>query len=209
MRLYKKIKCALDFLLALSLITLMLPFLILLFLLSSYSTKSFGIFIQKRIGYKNKTFKIYKFKTMIDESINFDFVTDIDHPRITIIGRFLRRLKLDELPQLFNILLFQMSFVGPRPDVPGFAELLPLEKQYLLKVRPGITSNASLYFRDEEIILNKFKNNSKLEFNNNFIWPIKIELNNFYANNFSFLLDVKIILQTMGILNYKKFDIKN
>ena len=202
---YTRLKYWIDFFVSLLLIILTLPVTLLLFLICSISTKSNGIFVQKRIGYKNKSFCIYKFKTMHDVVGNSDTITNSNNLRITAFGRFLRKTKLDELPQLFNILFGQMSFVGPRPDVSGYAETLPTSRQYLLYVKPGITSPASLYFKEEEYILSKVKN--KFHYNNEIIWPMKAELNYQYSISCSFLVDIKILMQTVGIFKYKIFKI--
>ena len=202
---YSNFKFLIDYVFAVALLIILFPILIFLYLVASYSTKSNGIYAQKRIGYENKVFYIYKFKTMYDEISDLDTVTDSNSKRITSAGKILRKSKLDEFPQLINVLLGQMSFVGPRPDVVGYAEVLPIELQYLLFVRPGITSSASLFFKEEEFILSKVAD--KKAFNDFVIWPLKAELNLRYAKEFSFLLDCKILLQTIGIIKYKKFNI--
>lgn len=197
---YIIIKRFFDFLFSLILIIGLFPFLLFLFLIVSYDTRSYGFYKQNRIGFQNRPFFIYKFKTMYDIQNNLDFITSSNDPRITTIGKYLRKYKIDELPQLFNVLIGDMSFVGPRPDVIGYAENLSLENQYLLKVRPGISSFASLYFKNEEIILSM--KIDKLRFNNEIIWPLKVKLNNDYAKNISFLSDMYIILKTIGLLKY-------
>lgn len=152
----------------------------------------------------NQEFIIYKFKSMKNSAQNNDFQTSIGDPRITGFGKLIRRTKLDELPQLFNIISGQMSFVGPRPDVPGYAEKLGEDTYYLDKVRPGITSPASIFFRNEEIILNSVKN--KKVYNDTIIWPLKAKMNREYADNFSFLGDLICLLQTIGLLKSLKFN---
>ena len=201
---YKHVKRVFDFLVALTLIVISLPLQIIIFLGSVFSTRSNGIYKQKRIGMNNHEFIIYKFKSMKDSAQNNDFQTSIGDSRITGFGKLIRRTKLDELPQLFNIIRGQMSFVGPRPDVSGYAEKLSANIYYLDKVKPGITSPASIFFRNEEIILNRTSN--KKHYNDNVIWPLKAKMNRQYADNFSFFGDLICLLQTIGFLKSQKFN---
>ena len=201
---YIYFKRAVDFLVAFTLIIISLPFQVMILLGCIFSTRSNGIYRQKRIGMNNQEFIIYKFKSMMDSVQNNDFQTSIGDPRITGFGKLIRRTKLDELPQLFNIIRGQMSFVGPRPDVPGYAEKLSEEIYYLDKVKPGITSPASIFFRNEEIILNRVRN--KKHYNDNIIWPLKAKMNREYADTFSFLGDLICLLQTIGFLKSQKFN---
>ena len=201
---YVYFKRPVDFLVAFTLIVISLPFQVLIFLGCVISTRSNGIYRQKRIGLNNEEFIIYKFKSMIDSAQNNDFQTSIGDSRITGFGKLIRRTKLDELPQLFNIIRGQMSFVGPRPDVPGYAEKLSANMYYLNQVKPGITSPASIFFRNEEIILNRIRN--KKHYNDSVIWPLKAKMNRQYADNFSFLGDLICLLQTIGILKSQKFN---
>ena len=201
---YIFLKRSLDFLFAFVLIIISLPIQVVIFFGCVVSTQSNGIYRQKRIGMNNQEFIIYKFKSMKDSAWNNDFQTSIGDPRITGFGKLIRRTKLDELPQLLNIIRGQMSFVGPRPDVPGYAETLCKDIYYLDKVKPGITSPASIFFRNEEIILNRIKN--KKHFNDNVIWPLKAKMNREYADTFSFLGDLICLLQTIGFLKSRKFN---
>jgi lipopolysaccharide/colanic/teichoic acid biosynthesis glycosyltransferase len=122
-------------------------------------------------------------------------VITANNPRITKIGRFLRKTKLDELPQLWNVLLGNMSFVGPRPDVPGFADKLQGEDRIVLSIRPGITGPASLAFRNEEELLAQQENPE--QYNREIIWPEKVRINKEYIRNYSLWLDIKIIWKTV------------
>ena len=115
--------------------------------------------------------------------------------RITKTGRILRKLKIDELPQLFNVLLGQMSLVGPRPDVPGFADQLAGDDRIILSIRPGITGPASIAFRNEEEILAAVDDPEV--YNREVIWPEKVAINKQYVQTQSLLGDVKLILQTV------------
>jgi len=174
---------------------LLLPLSFILLIISSLDTKSFGIIAQTRIGRHGKPFKLLKFKTMRDTTQPQNFITTINDPRITKIGRKLRNSKLDELPQLWNVLYGQMSFVGPRPDVPGYADKLQGEDSIILEVKPGITGPASLDFKNEEELLAKQQNPSA--YNDEVIWPEKVNINKAYIKNYSFKKDIKIILKTI------------
>ena len=202
---YSKLKHILDFIVAsLSLLALM-PIFLIVYMGATISCKSHGIYKQERIGLCGRPFVIFKFKSMRDVTQNSDFLTSIDNPRITKFGKVIRRSKLDEIPQLLNIIKGEMSFVGPRPDVPGFADRLNQKSTYVCKVKPGITCSASLFFRDEELLLKSVHNRQK--FNEEVIWPKKVELNNNYAENYSFKEDLRIIFQTLGLLESKRFKI--
>lgn len=189
------IKRLLDITLSLFSLILSFPFLVILLILSSIDTYSFGLISQTRIGRFAKPFKLLKFKTMRDTIEPQNYITTINDPRITRFGRILRKTKLDELPQLWNVLIGDMSFVGPRPDVPGYADQLEGEDRIILTVRPGITGPASLAFRDEEETLAKQPNPKK--YNDEVIWPKKVEINKNYIKNYSFSNDVKIIVKTI------------
>ena len=131
---------------------------------------------------------------------------------VTAFGRFLRATKIDELPQLLNIIAGQMSFVGPRPDIPGYADRLGGEDRLLLSLKPGLTGLASLKYRNEEELLAQQSN--PLHYNDNVIWPDKVRLNNWYARHRTFKMDVMILFYTFlpflafepdqFIENYKK-----
>lgn len=180
-----------------SLFGLILSFLFLgiLLILTSIDTKSFGILAQNRIGQYGRVFKLLKFKTMRDTNQPQNYITTINDPRITKFGRFLRRTKLDELPQLWNVLVGDMSFVGPRPDVSGYADKLKGEDRIILEIKPGITGPASLAFKDEEELLAKHENPKK--YNDQVIWPKKVEINKMYIKKYSTIKDMKYILQTI------------
>jgi len=125
---------------------------------------------------------------------NTNTVTALDDPRITKVGRWLRRLKMDELPQLWNVLRGDMSLVGPRPDVKGFADELKDEDRIILTVKPGITGLATLEFKDEEALLAQHED--PIAYNREVIWPQKVQLNKQYVENYSFALDLKILFRT-------------
>ena len=172
---------------------LLLPILLLLVLSSIYHRSS-GLFVQARVGRHGRIFKILKIRSMYHR-VSGSTITSVNDPRISPFGLFLRRYKLDELPQLFNILLGDMSFVGPRPDVPGYADCLTGSYRSILSLRPGITGPASIVFRNEEILLSKVSDPKS--FNDNYIWPRKIKLNLRYLQSWSFRKDLLLILRTI------------
>lgn len=163
--------------------------------LATIDLRTTGFFVQKRIGQDGKPFSLIKLRTMRDNpSIETNVTTDKDS-RITPLGRFFRKTKIDELPQLINVLFGHMSFVGPRPDVPGFADQLQGEDRVILTVRPGITGPATLKYKEEEVIL--AQQNDPESYNNEVIYPDKVRLNREYVENYSFWLDIKYIIRTV------------
>lgn len=170
-------------------------FIVLLIILSTIDTKLFGLFLQKRVGFNGKDFYIFKIRTMILSKNVLTTVTTTNDKRLTFLGRFLRKYKLDELPQLVNILLGDMSFVGPRPDVAGFADKLIGDDRIILSIRPGLTGPASIYYKNEEELLAKKENPE--EYNRKVIWPKKVAINKGYIENYSFQTDIKILLKTI------------
>jgi lipopolysaccharide/colanic/teichoic acid biosynthesis glycosyltransferase len=142
------------------------------------------MFFQKRIGQFGKPFMIYKLKTMHSNS-----------EKITFFGSFFRKYKIDELPQFFNVLIGNMSIVGPRPDIEGYYNKLVGEDRKILELKPGITSLASIKYRNEDEILEK--QDYPLEYNDTIIFPDKVKMNLEYYNHQSFLVDIKIIVQTI------------
>lgn len=163
--------------------------------LASLDTRRNGFFTQQRIGRNGKLFKVIKIRTMRQDDNYRTTVTTAADPRITRLGAFWRRTKIDELPQLINVLLGQMSFVGPRPDVPGFADRLDRDDRIILSVRPGITGPATLKYCDEEQLLLKQKDPEK--FNRDIIFPDKVRINKEYIENYSFFKDLKYIWKTI------------
>lgn len=154
-----------------------------------------GFFKQRRVGKNGKLFKVVKIRSMKPiDGIETTVTTDKD-PRISKVGRFWRKTKIDELPQLWNVLLGQMSFVGPRPDVPGFADQLQGEERLLLTIRPGITGPATIKFKNEEELLAAQPNPE--QYNKEVIWPEKVKINIDYIKNYSLLTDLKLIFKTV------------
>lgn len=158
--------------------------LILAVIISSIDTQSFGLFFQQRVGRYAQFFTIIKIKTIHPKTQN-----------ISKIGSFFRETKIDELPQLINILIGHMSFVGPRPDIAGYYDRLSGDNKKILELRPGLTSEASIKYRHEEELLNEQTN--PLQYNDKVIFPDKIKMNLFYYYNRNFLVDLKIILKTI------------
>ncbi len=171
----------------------LLPLLILLILLATISTGKFGVFTQERVGKNANIFKIYKIRSMVVQK--GDVVTAENDPRITKFGHLIRMTKLDELLQVVNILKGDMSFVGPRPDVKGYADKLQGDDRIILTVKPGITGPATLYFRNEEELL--AEQVDKIKYNDEVIWPKKVQINKEYLNNWSFMTDMKILFATI------------
>ena len=165
------------------------------FIIASIETKSLGLFIQKRVGREAKLFNVFKIKTMKSiEGLESTITTSSDM-RITKSGKFFRDTKIDELPQLFNVLLGSMSFVGPRPDVEGYADKLEGEDRLLLTIRPGITGPASIKYKNEEEILAK-QSNPK-EYNDRVIWVDKVAINLKYIKEWSLTKDLYYIIKTV------------
>lgn len=156
------------------------------------------IFRQERVGLGGKRFKIFKFRSMTtDESKRSVQVSAGNDYRITSLGRFLRKTKFDELPQLFNVLMGDMSIVGPRPEVPRYVAIWPREdREHILSVRPGITDYATLYYHDEQAILARTKDPEKAYIQD--IVPHKLELNQNYVKDRNFGLDIRLILATLA-----------
>jgi hypothetical protein len=152
------------------------------------------LFTQHRIGKDGKLFTMYKFRSMT-MSHSGSSISVAGESRITPLGAVLRKYKLDELPELWNVLIGDMSFVGPRPDVPGYADSLQGEDRLILKLRPGITGPASLKYANEEEILATV--NDPIKYNDEIIFPDKVRINLNYYYHHTFLGDIKLIFQTI------------
>ena len=188
-------KRVMDFSFSLLGLVMLLPLFFLLFFLIKSTSKGPFFFIQERVGREGKIFKMIKLRTMYVTNSYRSPITKKDDVQITRVGRFLRRYKLDELPGLINVLLGQMSLVGPRPDVPGYADKLVGSDRLILKLRPGITGPASLKYANEEEILAMQKDPKA--YNDKIIYPDKVRINMDYYNNQSIWLDIKIIFATI------------
>ena len=152
------------------------------------------IFTQKRVGQHGKLFTMYKFRSMT-VSHNGSTVSVKGESRITPLGANLRKYKLDELPELWNVLIGDISFVGPRPDVPGYADKLEGDDRRMLLLKPGITGPACMKYRNEEELLAEQENPKK--YNDEVLFPDKVRINIEYLDNWSFWNDIKIIIYTV------------
>lgn len=176
--------------------------ILIAFIIATIDTKKNGFFTQLRVGKDGLLFKVIKIRTMRNVAGVNTTVTTGNDPRITPLGAFFRRTKIDELPQLINVLLGQMSFVGPRPDVPGYYDQLPeQERQVLLSVRPGITGPATLKYRGEEEMLATVDDPEM--FNREVIFPDKVRINLEYVQNYSFMNDLRYIWATVFGIGYE------
>ena len=169
--------------------------ILLAWIIASIDTRSNGFFTQQRVGKDGRLFKVIKIKTMLPDKCVQTTVTQSGDPRITQVGAFWRKTKIDELPQLWNVFVGDMSFVGPRPDVPGFADKLQGDERVMLAIRPGITGPATLKYRNEEELLAAQPDPEK--YNREVIWPDKVRINRRYISNWSFCLDLKYIWRTV------------
>ena len=154
-----------------------------------------AFFKQKRVGKDGKLFTMWKFRTMVNASHTWSSVSVAGESRITPLGAKLRKYKIDELPELWNVLKGDMSFVGPRPDVPGYADALVGEDREMLQLRPGITGPASLKYRNEEEILATVEDPQR--YNDEVIFPDKVRINRYYLHHYSFWMDIKMIFATV------------
>lgn len=194
------------------------PLLLIVALLIKWKMPGPILFCQQRVGRYGRIFTVYKFRTMtvkaeasvVSRNSEATSIASQEQSRITPLGEKLRRYKLDELPELWNVLKGDMSFVGPRPDVPGYADQLQGEDREVLLLRPGITGPASLKYRNEEDILEAVdealqKGRSGLpmgittvqEYNDNVIYPDKVRLNRYYLHHYSFIKDIQMIVCTV------------
>ncbi|RUM60009.1 MAG: sugar transferase [Persephonella sp.] len=194
------IKRLIDFIFSLMGLLVLLPLFIIVAFLIKKEDRGSIFFRQERVGQNWKPFKIYKFRTMVENAERMGAkVTKGNDPRITKIGKILRKYKIDELPQLINVLKGDMSLVGPRPEVYKYAKVYKKDYDEILKVKPGITDYASLEFIDEEKLLENAENPEKYYIEK--ILPIKIKYYKKYLKDISFFTDIKLILRTiMGIV---------
>jgi lipopolysaccharide/colanic/teichoic acid biosynthesis glycosyltransferase len=184
-------------------IIILMPFFIIIGILIKLNSKGPFLYKQERVGWKGIDFQVYKFRTMYVDSDKLGLLTVGGRdPRITKVGYYLRKLKLDELPQLFNVLFGNMSLVGPRPEVRKYVELYTFEQKKILLIKPGITDWASIVYRDENIILEKSLNPEKDYIQ--IILPDKIKYNLIFLNNYKVLEYLKILIFTfIKIINPK------
>ena len=185
-----------DIILSLFGLMILFPFMLIIAILIKLDSKGPVFFKQIRVTKNGREFKIFKYRTMRVGSDKYSQITVGKDNRITKIGAFLRKYKLDEIPQLINVLLGDMSLVGPRPEVPKYVALYTKEQKEILKVRAGITDYASIEFSDENDLLASEEDPEKAYIEK--IMPKKIELNKKYLSEISILTDIKIILLTIN-----------
>lgn len=192
----KIIKRIFDFIASFFGCIILIPIFIIIAILIKLDSKGPIFFKQKRVGQYGKEFEILKYRTMIVDAEKVGKqITVGNDSRITRIGKFLRKYKLDELPQLFNVLIGDMSLVGPRPEVPKYVKLYNEKEREVLNVKPGITDFASIEYRDENEILGTVENPE--EYYINVIMKHKLQLNLKYISSNNIFLDIKIILKTL------------
>ena len=193
-------KVIFDYFFAIVGLFISLPLLITISILIKLTSKGPIFYTQKRVGREGKIFTIIKFRSMTTTHKDNNTITIGGDIRITKFGKIIRRFKLDELPELLNILKGEMSFVGPRPDLPGYADKLKDENRKILALKPGITSQASLkYANEEEILANE---DNPINYNNEVIYPDKIKMNLDYYYNHNLWIDIKIIFATIFRTSY-------
>ena len=191
-----------DIFISISALFILLPILVITIFILSITGENKVFYLQERLGFKNNKFKIIKFVTMLKNSPNIGTgsLTLRDDPRVLPFGKFLRRSKINELPQIFNVIVGQMSIVGPRPQMQVDFDKFPKSKRDLVFLsKPGITGIGSIIFRDEEKWISDFKGN-KHEFYKNKIAPYKVDLEVWYLNNKSMIIDFKIIFLTAWVI---------
>ena len=191
-----------DIIFSLAAILCLLPFLVLVSIALRFSGERKIIYAQKRVGFNGRDFRLYKFATMLENSphIGAGTITLKDDPRILPLGKFLRRTKINELPQLFNVLLGDMSFIGPRPqDMRCFLAYPEGKRQIITKVLPGLSGIGSIVFRNEEDILSDAAEKSA-DVYDNLIMPYKAELEEWFVQNKSLVLYFRLILMTVQVV---------
>lgn len=194
-RLQAAMKRALDIIFALVGLALTAWVIALAWMVARLETGRSGFFVQQRIGLHGRPFNIVKIRTMKPVA-GFDTVVTTEHdPRITRIGRLFRRAKIDELPQLYNVLIGDMSFVGPRPEVASYIDLLNAEDRVILSVRPGLTGPATLKYRNEARLLGQASDPER--YNREVVFPDKVRLNREYVERYSLLADFVYVWRTI------------
>lgn len=190
----RAIKRTFDFVVALLLLMVTWPVIVAAIIAATIDTSAPGLFRQTRVGRDGVLFSLYKVRTMRPSAKITTTATTRGDARITRLGAVLRRTKIDELPQLVNVVRGDMSMVGPRPDVPGFADRLTGDDRIILTVRPGITSPAALAYRDEEALLAGVADPEK--YNREVLWPDKVRINRRYLADYHLDIDLRILIDT-------------
>ncbi len=193
-------KRAFDALFAASALLLTMPLVATIALLVRVTSRGPALFRQTRIGQGGRSFTLFKFRSMTIRSEDDSCLTCRGDRRVTSLGKILRRTKLDELPQFYNVLRGDMSMVGPRPDMPEYVATLPTELRHVLLLKPGVTGAASIRFRDEEELLAAIPPQYVQQYYCGTLLPRKVQLDLEYARSASFLRDLKTIVKTVGVL---------
>ncbi|TQI69117.1 lipopolysaccharide/colanic/teichoic acid biosynthesis glycosyltransferase [Clostridium sp. KNHs216] len=190
-------KRAFDIVVSLLILAVCSPFFLLLALAVKIDSRGPVFYRQVRVGRYNQDFKIFKFRTMIQDADKIGPPLTVgDDPRVTKVGRFIRKLRLDEFSQLLNVLGGSMSLVGPRPEVRKYVDVYAPEYMATLLIRPGITATSSIAFKDEDSLLNAAEDPEKVYVEQ--ILPPKMAYNLEYMKNISLLNDIKIMFRTVG-----------
>lgn len=179
---YIYLKNKIDFIFSILFLLIVTPILLISIILIKLESKGPIFFLQERLGLNGKVFKIYKLRTMIDKERLVNVQVFKDNPEVTKVGLFLRRFKIDELPQLINVMLGEMSFVGPRPCLPSLQEKFDENARFRIKVKPGLTGWA-------QVNGNVFNT-----------WEKRWEMDRFYVERISFLFDIKILFLTLSVI---------
>ncbi len=198
---YLKAKRFFDITFSIIGIVCLLPLFAVIALMIKFTSKGPIIYRQMRLGKGKTPFNLYKFRTMSILDGEGPKFTTLEDPRVTRIGRYLRKFKLDELPQLINVFKGDMSFVGPRPELPEFTERFPDAFDKILKVRPGITDLASIEFRDESALIKSGANVEEIYLEK--ILPQKIAYNMEYLEKCGFLYDLSLVFKTLYYIIFK------
>lgn len=188
-------KRAFDLFVAIPGFIIMIPAIGIAVIIATFDTREWGIFSQERIGRGGEPFRVHKIRSMRTSSTRTTTVTTKNDPRVTDFGALLRRTKIDELPQLWNVIVGEMSLVGPRPDMAGWADELKGDDRIVLSIRPGITGPASIAFRDEEVLLAEADEPD--DYNRSVIWPKKVEINKTYVTRWNLLNDISLVWKTV------------
>ena len=190
-----------DLCIATSLMLVSLPVMVVAALVVKCASRGPALFRQGRVGKDGRIFQVLKFRTMVYGKRNVGpGVTQLGDPRIFPAGRWLRKWKLDELPQFFNVVCGDMSLVGPRPDLPGYMASLSEEQREILSLRPGITGAATLQFRHEEHLLAQIPAEELTQFYTSHLLPEKIGIELAYARDANLFSDIKILLRTVATI---------
>jgi lipopolysaccharide/colanic/teichoic acid biosynthesis glycosyltransferase len=211
---YLIIKRFFDILVSAICLLILSPLLIPIIIGLKLTGEGYIWYFQERVGFKNKNFNIYKFATMLKDSPNMSggVITTKRDPRITPMGGFLRKSKINELPQLLNILFGHMSIVGPRPVMPISFDAYPKDVQIVIyNVKPGLTGIGSIIFRDEEVLITQVRDagGDTWDFYTNKIYPFKGQLEQWYQENYSFITDLKLIILTAWVIIFPKSNLVN